>query len=81
MAKSFVHINGVDYELAGPFEEHQVIEIAQLLATESGMQQIEVMREGRPTMLQVNRARLWASGATLVKPARSAYEDHDLTFA
>ena len=81
MAKAFVHINGVDYELAGTFAEHQVVEIARLLATGSGMQKIEVTLDGGRAALHVNRARLWSSGAGLIEPARSACDDRDLILA
>ena len=79
MAQAFVHINGVDYELAGTFEERHVEEIAQLLASKDGEQRIEVLIGGRRTMLRVDRGRVWASGAAFVRPPSSVYDDNDLT--
>lgn len=79
MAQAYVHINGVTYEYDGVVDGAYARQLAERLGTtDGGYQVIPVRIEGKALELRVQLSAVWASGAVVVEPPRSAYEDHGL---
>lgn len=63
MARTFVRLNDVTYELAAPLSEHQGRLLAERLAQVSGEERLEViLPEGVKVDLRVDLSKVWASG-------------------
>lgn len=87
--KAYVHLNGVDYELAYPMEEQQLQQLAEKIKPKSApkageparpfeqvgdpVQVLDVLINGERASLTVRLDRLWASAASLAKTRGEAW--------
>lgn len=62
MGRAFVHVNGVDYELAAPYSKDQVDQLAARLRAGGDPQTDTVLIDGEQVSLTFDTSKVWVSG-------------------